>query len=103
MLFWNIILTMVVVPFGWAFNKMFGEVKRLQILLNQRREEYAKRDDVKEDMHDLMDALKRLQILLNKTREEYARKDDVKEDMHDIMDAMKRLEDKLDKILIGAK
>ena len=27
MLFWNIILTMVVVPFGWAFNKMFQEVK----------------------------------------------------------------------------
>ena len=58
MLFWNIILTMVVLPFGWAFNKMFAEVKRLQILLNQTREEYAKRDDVKEDMHDLMDALK---------------------------------------------
>ena len=35
MLFWNIILTMVVVPFGWAFNKMFQEVKRIQILLEQ--------------------------------------------------------------------
>ena len=66
MLFWNIILTMVVVPFGWAFNKMFSEVKRLQILLNQTREEYAKRDDVKEDMHDLMDALKRLEDKLDK-------------------------------------
>tara|TARA_R100000231_G_C5205218_1_gene128740 strand:- start:218 stop:451 length:234 start_codon:yes stop_codon:yes gene_type:complete len=66
MLFWNIILTMVVLPFGWAFNKMFAEVKRLQILLNQTREEYAKRDDVKEDMHDLMDALKRLEDKLDK-------------------------------------
>ena len=53
MLFWNIILTMVVVPFGWAFNKMFQEVKRLQILLNKTREEYARKDDVKDDMHDL--------------------------------------------------
>ena len=26
---------MVVVPFGWAFNKMFQEVKRIQILLNK--------------------------------------------------------------------
>ena len=66
MLFWNVILTVVVVPFGWAFNKMFSEVKRLQILLNQTREEYAKRDDVKEDMHDLMDALQRLEDKLDK-------------------------------------
>ena len=61
MLFWNIILTMVVIPFGWAFNKMFQEVKRLQILLNKTREEYARKDDVKEDMHDIMDAMKRLE------------------------------------------
>ena len=65
MLFWNIILTMVVVPFGWAFNKMF-EVKRLQILLNKTREEYARKDDVKEDMHDIMDAMKRLEDKLDK-------------------------------------
>ena len=45
MLFWNIILTMVVVPFGWAFNKMFQEVKRIQILLNKTREEYATKDE----------------------------------------------------------
>ena len=29
MLFWNIILTMIVVPFGWAFNKMFQELNDL--------------------------------------------------------------------------
>ena len=66
MLFWNIILTMVVVPFGWAFNKMFGEVKRLQILLNKTREEYARKDDVKDDVHELMDALRRLEDKLDK-------------------------------------
>ncbi len=73
MLFWNIILTMVVVPFGWAFNKMFQEVKRIQILLNKTREEYA------------------------------ARKDDVKDDVHELMDALRRLEDKLDKVLMGSR
>ena len=66
MLFWNIILTMVVVPFGWEFNKMFGEVKRLQILLKKTREEYARKDDVKEDMHVIMDAMKRLEDKLDK-------------------------------------
>lgn len=66
MLFWNIILTMVVVPFGWAFNKMFQEVKRIQILLNKTREEYARKDDVKLDMHELMDAVRRLEDKLDK-------------------------------------
>ena len=64
--FWNIILTMCVVPFGWAFNKMFQEVKRIQILLNKTREEYARKDDVKDDMHDIMDAMKRLEDKLDK-------------------------------------
>ena len=63
---WNVVLTLIIMPFAWAFNKMFAEVKRLQILLNKTREEYAKRDDVKEDMHDLMDALKRLEDKLDK-------------------------------------
>ena len=66
MLFWNIILTMVVLPFGWAFNKMFQEVKRIQILLNKTREEYARKDDVKVDMHELMDAIRRLEDKLDK-------------------------------------
>ena len=66
MLFWNIILTMVVVPFGWAFNKMFQEVKRLQILLNKTREEYARRDDVKVDMDRVMAALHRVEDKIDK-------------------------------------
>ena len=66
MLFWNVILTVVVVPFGWAFNKMFSEVKRLQILLNKTREEYARRDDVKEDMDRVMAALHRVEDKIDK-------------------------------------
>ena len=57
---------MVVVPFGWAFNKMFQEVKRIQILLNKTREEYARRDDVKEDVHEIMDTMRRLEDKLDK-------------------------------------
>jgi hypothetical protein len=69
---WNILLSLIIVPFGWAFNKMFQEVKRLQILLNRTREELAT---------------------------SYARKDDVKSDIKDVMDAIHRLEDKIDKVL----
>ena len=66
MLFWNIILTMVVVPFGWAFNKMFQEVKRIQILLNKTREEYATRSEVRENMDRLMEALHRVEDKLDR-------------------------------------
>jgi hypothetical protein len=66
MLFWNIILTMVVVPFGWAFNKMFQEVKRIQILLNKTREEYATRQDLRDTSGRVMEALHRLEDKLDK-------------------------------------
>ena len=65
-LFWNGLLTLVISPAIWVFRGMFMEVKRLDILLNKTREEYAKRDDVKEDMHTVMDALQRLEDKLDK-------------------------------------
>tara|TARA_Y100000401_G_scaffold82065_1_gene67442 strand:+ start:19 stop:249 length:231 start_codon:yes stop_codon:yes gene_type:complete len=65
-LFWNGVLTLVIAPAIWMFRSMLGEIKRLDILLNKTREEYAKRDDVKEDMHDIMDAMKRLEDKLDK-------------------------------------
>jgi hypothetical protein len=65
-LFWNGILTVVIAPAIWVFRGMFMEIKRLDILLNKTIEEYAKRDDVKEDMHTVMDALQRLEDKLDK-------------------------------------
>ena len=65
-LFWNGLLTLVIAPAIWVFRGMLTEVKRLDILLNKTREEYAKREDVKEDMHVVMDALQRLEDKLDK-------------------------------------
>ena len=65
-LFWNGLLTLVIAPAIWMFRSMLSEIKRLDILLNKTREEYAKRDDVKEDMHTVMDALQRLEDKLDK-------------------------------------
>lgn len=66
MLFWNIILTVVFAPIFWAFRQMFLEVKRLQILLNRTREDYATKADVKDDMRQLMDALHRVEDKIDK-------------------------------------
>ena len=67
---WSAIITMLLMPFGWAFNKMFAEVKRQQILLSKTREEiasnYAKKDDVKDDITQLIEAIRRLEDKLDK-------------------------------------
>jgi membrane protein insertase Oxa1/YidC/SpoIIIJ len=65
-LVWNIVITLIIMPFGWAFSKMFSEVKRLQILLNKTREEYATRDDLRDTSSRVMEALHRLEDKLDK-------------------------------------
>ena len=66
MLFWNIILTLIVAPAFWAFRQMFAEVKRLQILLNKTREDYATKFELKDDMNRVMEALHRVEDKLDR-------------------------------------
>lgn len=66
MLFWNIILTMVIAPAFWAFRQMFAEVKRLQVLLNKTREEYATKAELRDSMDRVMEALHRLEDKLDR-------------------------------------
>ena len=65
-LLWNLVLTLVILPFGWAFSKMFSEVKRLQILLNKTREEYSTKEDLRDTSGRVMEALHRLEDKLDK-------------------------------------
>ena len=60
MMLWNILLTVLISAFGWAFSKMFSEVKRLQILLNKTREEYLPRDDAQSQTAQILEQLRRL-------------------------------------------
>ena len=66
MTFWNIVLTLVVAPALWAFKQLYAEVKRIQILLNKTREDYATRLEVRDDMRQISDALHRLEDKLDK-------------------------------------
>jgi len=65
-MFWNLILTLVIAPAIWTFRNMMIEVKRLDILLNKTREEYASRAEVKGEMHGVMEALHRLEDKLDR-------------------------------------
>jgi len=66
MLFWNIILTLIVAPAFWAFRQMFAEVKRLQILLNKTREDYATKAELRDGMDRVMEALHRVEDKLDR-------------------------------------
>ena len=50
MMFWNILLTLVIAPALWTFRQLMSEVKRIDILLNRTREEYATKIELREDM-----------------------------------------------------
>ena len=66
MMMWNIVLTVIASAFGWAFSKIFSEVKRLQILLNKTREEYLPRDDAQSQTNQILEHLRRLEDKLDR-------------------------------------
>ena len=67
MMFWNIILTLVIAPAFWMFRSMMAEVKRrLDILLNRTREDYATKNELREDMSRVMEALHRVEDKLDR-------------------------------------
>ena len=65
-LFWNLILTLVIAPAFWTFRGLLAEVKRIDILVNKTREEYASRDDVKEEMKIVHEAMHRIEDNLDR-------------------------------------
>jgi hypothetical protein len=50
----NIGLSTILAIFGWILKSHVDEVKRLQILLNRTREEYATRADVHSDINRVL-------------------------------------------------
>lgn len=65
-LIWNVILSFIVVPFGWAFGKMFSEVKRLQILLNRTREDYATKAELRNETKEIKELVIRIEQKLDR-------------------------------------
>ena len=65
-IFWNVILTLGIAPAIWTFRNMMIQVKRIDILLNRTREDYASRAELKDEMQHLMDALHRVEDKLDR-------------------------------------
>jgi len=67
---WNAIITLVLGPILYSIRQNASEAKRLDILLNKTREEIAKeyvtKDELKDDMKNVMDRLEKLDEKLDK-------------------------------------
>ena len=69
-LFWNIFITLVLAPILYGIRQNFDESKRLDILLNKTREEiptkYATKEELKNDVSQILDRFDRLEEKLDK-------------------------------------
>ena len=65
-LFWNMILTLVIAPALWTFRSLMHEVKRIDILLNRTREDFATKEELRDDMDRVLEALHRVEDKLDR-------------------------------------
>lgn len=62
----DMLLGLVAAAGAWWMSETSKEQKRISILLNKTREEYASKEDVRSDMRNVMDALHRVEDKLDK-------------------------------------
>ena len=69
-LIWNVIITLVLAPLLFSIRKNEAEAKRIDILLNKTREEiareYVTKDELRDDMKNVMDRLEKLDEKLDR-------------------------------------
>ena len=67
---WNAIITLVLGPILYSIRQNASEAKRLDILLNKTREEiareYVTKDELKDDIKNVMDRLEKLDEKLDR-------------------------------------
>jgi hypothetical protein len=62
----DMLLGIIAAAGAWWANGMTREQKRVEILLNKTREEYATRVEMRDDMRRVMEALHRVEDKLDK-------------------------------------
>ena len=65
------LMGIIILGGGWFLGTQAKELKRVEILLNRTREDYATRSDTKDDMRALMDALHRVEDKLDRALGKY--------------------------------
>ena len=62
----DMLLGVIVAGGAWFLVGLNSELKRLSILLNRTREDYATKNELREDMRQVMDALHRVEDKIDK-------------------------------------
>lgn len=62
----DILLGVIVAGVAWFLVGLSNELKRLNILVNRTREDYATKTELRDDMDRLMEAIHRLEDKLDK-------------------------------------
>ena len=62
----DMLLGLIAAAGAWWMSETSKEQKRINILLNKTREEYASKEDVRSDMRNVMAALHRVEDKLDK-------------------------------------
>ena len=60
------LIAIIVMGGGWFLGTQSSELKRVEILLNRTREDYATRQDMRDDMRAVMEALHRVEDKLDR-------------------------------------
>jgi hypothetical protein len=60
------LIGIIVMGGAWFISSLFREQKRIEILLNKTREEYATRVELRDDMRQVMEALHRVEDKLDR-------------------------------------
>ena len=62
----DLLIGVVIAGGGWFVSGVVREQKRIDILLNRTREDYATKGELRDDRQNVMDALNRLDAKLDK-------------------------------------
>jgi len=62
----DLLIGLVIAGGGWFVSGVVREQKRIDILLNRTREDYATKGELRDDRQNVMDALNRLDAKLDK-------------------------------------
>jgi len=57
----DILLGLVIMGGGWWAKESSAEIKRIQILVNKTREDYATKMELRDDMNRMMEGLHRIE------------------------------------------
>ena len=62
----DVLIGLVITGLAWFLSEQNKETKRLGILINKTREDYATRMELRDDMNKVMDALHRVEDKLDR-------------------------------------